>query len=55
VSKDRALLRDALEQVQNHVGIGGTFNFSPTDHVGLNEEDLVMVRVENNEWKLITD
>ncbi|MBT9172056.1 MAG: Leucine-, isoleucine-, valine-, threonine-, and alanine-binding protein [Syntrophomonadaceae bacterium] len=55
VSKDRALLRDALEQVQNYVGIGGTFNFSPADHVGLNEEDLVMVRVENNEWKLITD
>ncbi len=55
VSKDRALLRDSLEQVQNYVGIGGTFNVSPTDHVGLDEEDLVMVRVENNEWKLLAD
>lgn len=55
VSKDRASLRDSLEQVQGHIGIGGTFDLTPTDHVGLNEEDLVMVRVENNEWKLLAD
>lgn len=55
VVKDRALLRDALEQVQGYTGIGGIFDFSPTDHVGLNQEDLVMVRVENNAWKLLAD
>ncbi|MCL5982422.1 MAG: ABC transporter substrate-binding protein [Firmicutes bacterium] len=55
VTKDRALLRDEIEKIQDYVGIGGIFSFSPTDHVGLNAEDLVMVRVENNEWKLIAE
>lgn len=53
VEADRALVRDEIEKIQNLVGIGGIFNFSATDHVGLDADDLVMVRVENNSWKLI--
>jgi len=55
VTNDRSLLRDEIEKLQDYVGMGGIFNFSPTDHVGLNAEDLVMVRVENNEWVLIAE
>jgi len=53
VAKDRELVRDEIEKVQNHVGIGGIFNFAVDDHVGLDSGDLVMVKVENNDWKLI--
>lgn len=53
LENDRALVREQIEKVQNHVGIGGIFNFSPTDHVGLDADDLVMVKVENNNWKLM--
>lgn len=47
-----AALRDAIEQTQGFVGMGGTFNYSPTDHNGLSASDLVMYRVENGTWKL---
>ncbi|MBE0476715.1 MAG: ABC transporter substrate-binding protein [Coriobacteriia bacterium] len=45
-------LRDEIEATSGFVGIGGTFTFSPTDHNGMTEDDLVMYRVENGEWKL---
>jgi branched-chain amino acid transport system substrate-binding protein len=53
LAADRSLIRDELEKVTGHVGIGGIFNYSATDHVGLNADDLVMVVVENNAWKLL--
>jgi branched-chain amino acid transport system substrate-binding protein len=53
LAADRALVRDEIEKIQNHVGISGIFSFSATDHVGLEADDLVMVRVEGNAWKLI--
>lgn len=53
VETDRALVRDQLELISNHVGIGGIFTFSAADHVGLDADDLVMVQVENNDWKLL--
>lgn len=45
-------LRDAIENTQNFVGIGGTFNYSASDHNGMNESDLVMYKVENGKWVL---
>ncbi len=43
-------LRDAIEQTSGFVGIGGTFTYSPTDHNGLTENDLVMYEVRDGRW-----
>ena len=53
LEQDRARIRDEIEKVKNHVGIGGIFDFSATDHVGLNADDLVMVKVVNDKWTLL--
>ena len=49
---DPVKLRDAIEQTKGLIGIGGTFNYSPTDHNGLTEKDLVMYRIEGGAWKV---
>lgn len=54
VGTDPAAIRDYLENdVQDFVGISGTFTMSPEDHSGLTAEDLVLVTVENGEFTLI--
>jgi len=45
-------LRAEIEATNGFVGIGGVFTFSPTDHNGLSEADLVMYDVKNGEWVL---
>ena len=50
---DRASLRDAIEKAQNHVGIGGTFNLSGTDHNGLTKDAFVLVTIADGNWKLV--
>ncbi|MDI6693069.1 MAG: ABC transporter substrate-binding protein [Anaerosomatales bacterium] len=47
-----AKLRDAIEQTKGLVGVGGTFTYSPQDHNGLTESELVLYRVENGAWVL---
>jgi branched-chain amino acid transport system substrate-binding protein len=47
-----AKLRDAIEQTNGLVGVGGTFTYSPKDHNGLTESELVLYRVENGAWVL---
>jgi branched-chain amino acid transport system substrate-binding protein len=47
-----AQLRDQIEKTSGFVGIGGTFTFSPTDHNGMTESDLVMYTVKNGTWTL---
>lgn len=47
-----AELRDAIEVTDGFVGIGGVFTFSPTDHNGMTEDDLVMYEVRGGEWVL---
>jgi branched-chain amino acid transport system substrate-binding protein len=49
----RAALRDALENIKDLAATHGVFNFSPTDHKGLDGRAVVMVRVENGAWKLM--
>jgi branched-chain amino acid transport system substrate-binding protein len=46
-------LRDEIEKTAGFVGIGGTFNFSATDHNGLTPEDLTLYEVKNGEWQLV--
>lgn len=45
-------LRDALEETKGFASVGGTFTFSPTDHNGLSEKDMVLYRIENGTWQL---
>ena len=45
-------LRDEIENTSGFVGIGGVFTFSPTDHNGLSDDDLVMYRVSGGTWVL---
>ncbi len=49
-STDRAKVREALENLKNHVGIAGVFNFSPTDHTGLTLEAFEMVTVKDGKF-----
>ena len=50
---DRAVIRAAIEKMQNHVGISGVFNFSDTEHNGLGPDAFVVVRIKNNTWELV--
>ncbi len=52
VGPDPAKIRDYLENTKGFVGQHGVFNMSPTDHCGLNKDDLEMVVVKNGDWAL---
>ena len=45
-------IRDEIEKTRKFIGINGIFNYSPTDHGGLTEKELIMVRITKGEWKL---
>jgi branched-chain amino acid transport system substrate-binding protein len=51
---DPAKVKDALEKIKDFPGTGGIFNMSPTDHNGLTKDAFVMVKIENNTWKMIS-
>lgn len=51
---DRAAIRDALESQKDFKGIGGVFNRSPEDHNGLTKDAFVLVRIQDGDWKLVT-
>ncbi len=48
----REALRDAVEG-GNYVGATGNYAFTADDHGGLTANSLVMVKLENGQWKLI--
>ena len=48
-----AAIRDQLEKTRNFHGIGGTFNFSPTDHAGLTKDAFVLVEIKNKDWVIV--
>ena len=52
--KFRAALRDAIEQTKGLRGSGAVYTMSPTDHSGVNQLSLAIVRIENGKWKLDT-
>jgi branched-chain amino acid transport system substrate-binding protein len=47
----RAALRDSIEQVKGVAGAHGIFTMTKTDHLGLDKNARVMVKVENGTWK----
>lgn len=48
----RAAIRDQLETMGPFTGVGGVFDFSADDHLGLDERALVMVEIVDNDWTL---
>ncbi|MBI4629830.1 MAG: ABC transporter substrate-binding protein [Candidatus Rokubacteria bacterium] len=48
---DRARVRAALEQTKNFVGITGVFDFSPTDHNGLDRRAVTMIQIVDGQWR----
>lgn len=52
-SADKARVRDALEGTKNFVATSGTFNMSPTDHMGLDLSAFRMLEVKDGKWQLL--
>ncbi len=52
VEATRAALRDELEAMPEFVGIGGVFDWTASDHLGLDERALVIVEVVDGDWHL---
>lgn len=50
---DSEAVREALENIQGHVGVTGEFNMSGQDHNGLAADSFRILEVKNSEWKLI--
>ncbi|NWN91895.1 ABC transporter substrate-binding protein [Marinobacter adhaerens] len=50
---DKAAVREALESIQGHVGVTGTFNMSADDHNGLQADSFRILEVRDGSWKLI--
>jgi branched-chain amino acid transport system substrate-binding protein len=49
---DRAKIRSAIETAKNFVGISGVFDFSPTDHNGLDRRAASMIQIADGQWRL---
>jgi len=50
LAEQRAAIRDSLETTTGFAGIGGIFNLSPQDHVGLSADDIVLVQITDGAW-----
>jgi branched-chain amino acid transport system substrate-binding protein len=48
----RIALRDAIESTKGLKGAGAVFTMSKTDHTGINELGMCVLKVENGKWKL---
>jgi branched-chain amino acid transport system substrate-binding protein len=46
-------IRNQLERTRNFAGIGGVFNYSPSDHSGLTKDAFVLVEVKGKDWVLV--
>lgn len=49
---DKEKVRDALRGIRNYNGVGGTFNFSASQHSGLSKSDLVLLKYEDGRFRL---
>ncbi len=48
---DRAKVRAALEGTRNFVGITGIFDFSASDHNGLDRRAVTMIQIVDGQWR----
>jgi branched-chain amino acid transport system substrate-binding protein len=51
-STDKAKVRDAIESVRGLMGTAGVFNYSATDHVGLDVSGFRMLEIRKGDWTL---
>ena len=49
----RTVLRDNIEKTHKLLGSNGTYTMSPTDHAGYDGSAIVLIKIENNNWKLV--
>ena len=49
----RVALRDGLEKTNKLVGTNGVYTMSAADHAGYDASAIVLIKVENNHWKLV--
>jgi branched-chain amino acid transport system substrate-binding protein len=52
-SVDKDKVRDAIEGLRGFAGTAGIFNFSPTDHNGLDMSAFEMLTVKNGKFTLL--
>jgi branched-chain amino acid transport system substrate-binding protein len=52
---DKAGIRDALENIKGFAGTGGVFNYSATDHTGLQKDAFEMLTVKNGQFVVLED
>ena len=50
--KFRAAMRDAIESTKGLNGAGVVINMTPSDHTGIDQRGMSLLRVENGKWKL---
>ncbi|HUI67414.1 MAG TPA: ABC transporter substrate-binding protein [Nitrospirota bacterium] len=50
---DREKVRNAIEHMKNFIGTAGIFNFSPTDHNGLDIDAFAMLTVKDGRFVLL--
>jgi len=48
----RAALRDAIEATKGYKGAYAVYNMSPTDHSGVSEAGIAMLKIVKGKWKL---
>ena len=49
----RAALRDGIEKTSKLVGTNGVYTMAAADHAGYDASSIVLIKVENNHWKLV--
>ena len=49
----RTALRQNIEKTSKLVGTNGVYTLSATDHAGYDASAIVLIKVENNRWKLV--
>ncbi|MES1928941.1 extracellular ligand-binding receptor [Salinisphaera dokdonensis CL-ES53] len=52
-STDRSAIRDEIEKTDGFVGVGGVFNMSADDHMGLDLSAFRMLEIHDGAWTLI--
>jgi len=48
---DRAKVRATIETTKNFVGVTGVFDFSPTDHNGLDRRAVTLIQIVDGQWR----
>jgi branched-chain amino acid transport system substrate-binding protein len=52
-STNKEAVRNALEGIKGFIGIDGIFNFSPTNHVGLDHTGMRIFEVRKGDWTVV--